>query len=172
MQEYLEVGKIVNTHGVKGELKVIPLTDDPEKRYKKLKWVFIDKNSGLEKYTIESVKFSKRLAIVKFEEINDMTAAEGMINLFMKVDRKNAVKLPADSFFIADLIDCEVFDERGEKLGVLKDVLQTGSNDVYVVEGTNRQILIPALKSVVKEVAVENKRMTVELPEGLMDDEV
>lgn len=171
MIEYLEVGKIINTHGVKGEVKVIPLTDNLE-RFNRLKWVYIDKNSVLEKYNIERVKFFKGLAIIKFKEVNDMNGAEILKGLFLKVDRENAVKLPQDSFFICDLIGCEVFEEDGSKLGVLKDVLQTGSNDVFAVSGeNNKEILIPALKSVVKDLSVENKKMVVSLPEGLLDDD-
>lgn len=172
IQQYLEIGKIVNTHGVKGDVKVISLTDNPE-RYNDLKWVFIDKKTQLEKYHIEHIKFFKQSVIIKFAGINDMNSAESLIGLFLKVDRKNSVKLPEGSYLICDLIDCEVFDVNSKKLGILKDVLKTGSNDVYVVEDDGgKQILIPALKSVVKEVCVEEGRIIVLLPEGLIDDEI
>jgi 16S rRNA processing protein RimM len=173
MEKYLEIGKIANTHGVKGELKVLPLTDDPE-RFEELEWVYIDRVNKPEKFNIEGVKYFKNFVILKFKDINDMTLAESMKGLYIKIDRENAIKLPKDSFFICDLIDCEVFNEKGEKLGKLNDIIHTGSNDVYVVKNkeNNTEILIPALKSVVKSVSVENKKITVELPEGLTDNEV
>ena len=172
LEQYLDIGKIVNTHGVKGELKVVPLTDDPE-RYLKLKWVYVDKKSGLEKYMVESVKFFKSFVILKLKEIEDMTQAEALRELFIKIDRKDAVKLPKNAFFISDILGCLVFDIEGKELGKLVDVLQTGSNDVYVVKRESApDLLVPALKSVVREVDVENRRIVVELPEGLVEDEV
>lgn len=172
MQDYLEIGKIANTHGIKGELKIIPLTDDPQ-RYSKLKTVFIERNNALESFTVEGVKYLKSMVVVKIKEINDMESAERLKGLLLKVDRKNAVKLPKDSYFICDLIDCEVYDEISGNLGKIKDILKTGSNDVYIVRDENdKEILIPALKSVVKEVSLENKVIKVVLPKGLVDNEV
>lgn len=172
MEDYLEIGKIANTHGVKGELKVIPLTDNPE-RYDVLKWVYVGGENDLEKYDIENVKYTRGMVIVKFKEVNDMDSAERMKGLYLKVDRKNAVKLPKDAFFICDLIECDVYEENGNNLGKIKDVLKTGSNDVYLVkDGNNREILIPALKSVVTEVSIENKKIVVKLPEGVVDNEI
>lgn len=172
MVEYLEVGKIQNTHGVRGEVKVIPLTDDAS-RFSDLEWIYIDKNGVLEKYFIESVKYFKNLVILKFKGIDDMDAAMGLKGLFLKVDREHAVKLPEGSYFICDIIGCSVFEEDGVLLGEVKDVISTGSNDVYVVKSENgREILVPALKSVVKNVSVPEQRITVSLPEGLVDDEV
>lgn len=172
MEDYLEIGKIANTHGVKGELKVIPLTDNPE-RYDVLKWVYVGGENNLEKYDIENVKYTKGMVIVKFKEVNDMDSAERLKGLYLKVDRKNAVKLPKDAFFICDLIECDVYEGNGNNLGKIKDVLKTGSNDVYLVKDeNNREILIPALKSVVTEVSIENKKIVVKLPEGLVDNEI
>jgi len=169
MLEYLIVGQLINTHGVKGELKAIPLTDDPN-RFKKLKWVYIDKNGKLDKYDIIGVKFFKQFVILKFRNVDTMDEAEKLKGLYMKVDRANAVKLPKDSFFITDIVGLSVFDENESLLGKLVDVIQTGSNDVYVVRDTDgKEILIPALKSVVKEVSIENGRISVILPKGLLD---
>jgi 16S rRNA processing protein RimM len=113
------------------------------------------------------------MVIVKFKGIDDMDAAEALKNLYLKVDRKSAVKLPEDAFFICDLIGCEVLEESGRRLGMIKDVLKTGSNDVYFVEDEDKKtVLIPALKAVVREVSVKDRRMVVKLPEGLMDDEI
>jgi 16S rRNA processing protein RimM len=172
MEDYLEIGKIANTHGVKGELKIVPLTDDP-KRFDNLKWIFADINGVLKKFSIESVKYFKNFVILKFEGINDLNSAEALKGILIKIDRENAIKLPKNSFFICDLIFCLVYDEAGKLLGELKDVLQTGSNDVYIVRNeNNKEILIPALKSVVKKVSIKDKRIIVSLPEGLVDDEV
>jgi 16S rRNA processing protein RimM len=170
--EYLEIGKIVNTHGLKGEVKVLPLTDSINRFYD-LKWVYIDKFGKIEKFNIMAVKISKGFAIVKFREIDNVEKAEKLKDLFLKVDRENAIKLPEDSFFICDLLGCKVFDEQNSSLGIIKDVLKTGSNDVYVVDGEKYgEILIPALKSVVRKVSLENGWIKVVLPEGLLDNEI
>lgn len=170
MEKYLEIGEIVNTHGVKGELKVLPLTDDP-RRYDDLRWVYLDRDNTLEKREIEAVKYFKSFVIVKLKDINDMDTAEKLKGLFIKIDRENAVKLPQDTYFICDLIGSDIYDENGVKLGDLKDILQTGSNDVYVVRNeNNREILIPALKSVVREILIDDKKITVSLPEGLVEE--
>jgi 16S rRNA processing protein RimM len=170
--EYLEIGKIINTHGLKGEVKVLPLTDSVD-RYYDLKWVYIDKLGKFEKYNITGVKISRGFVLVKFREIDSIEKAEKLKDLYLKVDRENAIKLPEDSFFICDLLGCQVFDEQNNSLGKIKDVLETGSNDVYVVEGEKYgEILIPALKSVVREVSLENGWIKVVLPEGLLDNEI
>lgn len=172
MEGYLDIGKIINTHGVKGEVKVIPFTDDPE-RYRKLKQVYLDRPSGLETYHISGVKFFKNTVIIKFKEINDMETAEALKETVIKIERKDAVKLPKNSYFVCDILGCEVIDENGRSLGILKDVLQTGANDVYVVRNeNNREILIPAIKSVVERISLEDKKINVTLPKGLLDDEV
>lgn len=169
MLEYLIVGQLVNTHGVKGELKAVTMTDDPH-RFLELEWVFIDKKGKLEKYNISGVKFFKQFVILKFEGVDTMEAAEKLKGFYMKVDRANAVKLPKGSFFIADIIGSQVFDENNVLLGQLTDVLQTGSNDVYVVKQEDgKELLIPALKSVVKEISLDDRRISVILPKGLLD---
>lgn len=174
MVNYFEVGKIINTHGVKGEVKIMPLTDDPN-RFKKLKQVYIAPgiSDNMKKFDIQGVKFHKTFVIMKIKGIDDMDSAETFKEQFLIIDRKDAVKLPEDTYFISDIIGFEVYDETGKSLGTLKEVLQTGSNDVYVVRDENkREILIPALKSVVNEVSLDNNRITVTLPQGLIDDEV
>lgn len=169
MLEYLIIGQLTNTHGVKGELKATTSTDDP-KRFLKLKWVYIDKNGSLEKYNITSVKFFKQFVILKFEGVDSIEAAEKLKGFCLKVDRANAVKLPKDSFFIADIIGMQVYDENNELLGELLDVIATGSNDVYIVKNKEgKEILIPALKSVVKEILLDERRISVILPKGLLD---
>ncbi len=169
MVEYLIVGQLVNTHGVKGELKATALTDDPQ-RFRKLKWVYIDKNGSLEKYDISGVKFFKQFVILEFKNVGSIEEAEKLKGLYMKIDRANAVKLPKDSFFITDILGMKIYDENNALLGTLADIIQTGSNDVYVVKDEEgKEILIPALKSVVKEVLLEERKISVILPKGLLD---
>lgn len=172
MVEYLQVGKIVNTHGVKGEMKLIPLTDDP-RRFDELKWAYIEKDGQLIKHSILDVKYIKGSVMIKFSDIESLSEAEQYKECFVLVDRENAVKLPEDSFFICDIVGCSIFDENGILLGELTKVLQTGSNDVYVVKDkSGKEILIPALKSVVRKVSVDQRRIDVIIPKGLLDDEV
>ncbi len=169
MVEYLIVGQLINTHGVKGEMKATALTDDPQ-RFKKLKWVYIDKNGTLDKYDITGIKFFKQFVILQFKNIDSIEAAEKLKGLYMKIDRANAVKLPKDSFFITDILGMSVYDENNKLLGKLSDVIQTGSNDVYIVKNDEgKEILIPALKSVVKEISLEEGKISVVLPKGLLD---
>lgn len=168
MHEYLEIGKIINTRGIKGELKIMPLTDNLE-RFNGLEWVYIRKKTGMEKYFIDRVRIVKGFVYITFKKIKDIETAESFKGLYLLVDRENAVKLPEDTYFICDLIDSEVYDEDETLLGKLSDVIKTGSNDVYVIKGeNNKEILIPALKSVIKQVDLENRRIEVSLPEGLI----
>lgn len=167
MLEYLNIGQIVNTHGIRGEVKVYPLTDDPA-RFNKLKEVYIESKGEMTKYTVESAKQHKNTVILKLKGIDTMNDAEKLRQLYLKVGRWDAVRLPKDSFFICDLIDSEVYDIHGERLGILHDVIQTGSNDVYAVKDDKKEILIPALKTVVKEINIQSKKIIVDLPEGLI----
>jgi 16S rRNA processing protein RimM len=165
--EYLSIGQIVNTHGIKGEVKVYPLTDDAS-RFDKLKEVYIESKNEMTKYQVESAKHLKNTVILKLKGIDTMNDAEKLRQLYIKVGRWDAVRLPKDTFFICDIVESEVFDIHGQLLGKLQDVLQTGSNDVYVVKNDQREILIPALKTVVKEINLQNKKIIVDLPEGLI----
>jgi len=167
MLEYLSIGQIVNTHGIRGEVKVYPLTDDAS-RFNKLKEVYIEAKNEMTKYQVESAKHLKNTVILKLKGVDTMNDAEKLRQLYIKVGRWDAVRLPKDTFFICDIVDSEVFDIHGELLGKLYDVLQTGSNDVYVVKNDTKEILIPALKTVVKEINLQNKKIIVDLPEGLI----
>ena len=132
MEPYLQIGIITSTHGIRGEVKVLPTTDDTM-RFKKCKQVLLDTGKEKKEMQIESVKFFKQFAILKFrgyDNINDIEMYKGKSLL---VTRENAVKLKKDEYFIADLIGCDVIDESEEEIGVLKDVMPTGANDVYVV---------------------------------------
>jgi len=169
MVRYLKIGQIINTHGIKGEVKVYPLTDDP-KRFDDLNFVFFKKGEEFEKVNVEGVKYFKNLVILKLEGINDMNTAEKLKNIFIYIDRENAVKLPEDTYFIADLIGMTVYDiDSNQKLGTIISVFSTGSNDVYEIKLENGKIiLIPAIKDVVKEVDIENAIMKIKLLEGLI----
>lgn len=169
MEDLLQVGAVTQTHGIHGEVKVFPTTDDA-KRFNKLKEVILD--TGKEKLTleIEGVKFFKQFVILKFkgyDNINDIERYKGK-NLY--VTRENAVKLKKDEYFIADLIDLEVFDEEDNPLGILTDVIETGANDVYVVRlADGGEVLLPAIKQCILDVDMENRRMKVHVMDGLMD---
>ena len=168
MEQLLQVGIISSTHGVKGEVKVFPTTDDVN-RFKKLKEVILDTGREKQKLKIEGVKFFKQFAILKFEgydNINDIEKYKGK-SLF--VTRDNAVKLEKDEYFIADLIGMQVENEDGSFQGTLKDVIETGANDVYVVlSKEEKEVLIPAIKDCILSVDLEGGIMKVHLLDGLL----
>ena len=169
MEDLFKVGVITSTHGIKGEVKVFPTTDDAN-RFKKLKNVILD--DGKEKIDIEiaSVRFFKNMVILKFKGIDDINVVEKYKKAELFVTRENAVPLQKDEYFIADLIGVEVTSDQGEELGVIDDVLQTGANDVYVIKKAGCQdLLVPAIKACIKEVDIENQKMTVHLLAGLRD---
>ena len=167
MEDLLEIGQIVNSYGIKGFFKVVPFTDDIT-RFDKLKTVYIEKNKKLLSMEIEEVKYHKNLVLLKLKGIDDINDTEQYKNCYLKIDRKDAVELQENSYFIVDLIGMEVVTDEGVLLGNLIDVFPTGSNDVYVVKDEmGKQILLPAIGEVIKNVDVENKKMTVHLMEGL-----
>lgn len=169
MENLLQVGVISSTHGVRGEVKVFPTTDDVG-RFKKLKEVLLD--TGKEQITlqIENVKFFKQFAILKFkgyDSINDIEQYKGK-SLF--VTRENAVKLKKDEYFIADLIGMQVENEDGSFTGILTDVIETGANDVYVIKtGEEKEVLIPAIRDCILDVNINENKMKVHLLDGLLD---
>ena len=164
MDKYIEIGKIVNTYGIKGQLKIVLYTDNI-KRFEKLKKIYINEKE----YLIENVKYIKNIVILKLQGINTIEQAEEYRNLYMYIDRKDAIKLPKDTYFIRDLIGIEVYTNDGEKLGIIDDIFKTGSNDVYVVRNSlGKQILLPAISSVIEKIDLENKKVTVNLIKGLI----
>ena len=169
MNNILQVGAVTSTHGLAGEVKVFPTTDDP-KRFKKLKQVLLDTGKDMLPLGVEHVKFFKNMVILKFkgyDRIEDIMGFKGK-NLY--VTRENAVKLQKDEYFIADMIGMRVFSTEGEELGTLTDVLQTGANDVYVVEQEGaQQLLLPAIKDCIRDIDMEQMVMTVYLMPGLRD---
>ncbi|MDF2511517.1 MAG: rimM [Herbinix sp.] len=167
MDNYLRVGVISSTHGIKGEVKVFPTTDDVN-RFKELKTVFLDTGKELLSMEIEGVKFFKQMAILKFKGIDDINDVEKYRGKDLLIDRENAVKLEEGEYFIFDLIHSEVITDEGEKLGSLAEIISTGANDVYVVKtDEGKEILIPSIKECVLDVNVEHKKITVHLLNGL-----
>ncbi len=169
MEKVFQVGIISSTHGVRGEVKVFPTTDDM-KRFKKLKEVLLDTGKETLTLEIEGVKFFKQFVILKFkgyDNIDDIVKYRGK-SLF--VTRENAVKLQKDEYFIADLIGLKVVNEDGSFTGVLKDVMETGANDVYIVESADgKEVLIPAIKDCILQVDFQKEQVLVHLLEGLLD---
>lgn len=167
MEELLQVGVITTTHGVRGEVKVFPTTDDPA-RFKKLKDVILDNGKVKKDLEIESVKFFKNMVILKFKGLDNINDVERFRQAKLLVTRENAVELEEDEYFIADLIGINVTSDEGEELGIIKDVLQTGANDVYVIAKENTSdLLVPAIHDCVLAVDVEAQTMTVHLLDGL-----
>ena len=168
MQEYLEIGQIVNTFGVKGMVKVNPFTDDIT-IFDKLKKVYICKKASMEEVEIEEVKYHKNMVLLKIKGINDMNQAEKCKGLYLKIHRKDAIKLPKDTYFIADLLGLEVYTDEGVLLGKVDDIYNTGSNDIYVVkDDLGKQILLPGTKEVLKEISLEKEKIVVHLIKGLI----
>ena len=161
MEDLLQVGIITSTHGVRGEVKVYPTTDDP-RRFRRLKEVVLDTGKEKMNLEIEGVKFFKQFVILKFKGLDNINDIEKYRQKSLYVTRKNAVRLQRDEYFIADLIGLKVQDEDGKELGTVKDVIETGANDVYEVEmADGKSLLLPAIKQCILNVDVENGMMQV-----------
>ena len=168
MEQRLQVGVVTATHGLKGEVKVFPTTDDPN-RFRRLKEVILDTGREERVLEIEGVKFFKQMVILKFKGFDDIGDVEKFRRGTLFVTRENAVKLKKNEYFIADLIGMQVENEDGSELGTLQDVIATGANDVYDVRlSDGRQVLIPAIRECILSVDVEEGRMRVHLLDGLL----
>ncbi len=167
-QEYFEIGQIVNTFGIKGFVKVKPFTDDLE-RFEELKSVFVVKNKELIEKQIEEVKYHKNLVLIKFKGIEDLNMAEKLKGCYIKINRKDARKLPEDTYFIADLIGVKVYDEDGNLLGKVDDIYNNKVHDIYVIkDDLGKQILLPSTKEVIKDIDIDNDKIVVHLINGLI----
>lgn len=165
----LQVGVITTTHGVRGEVKVFPTTDDV-KRFKKLKEVILDTGKEQLVLEIEGVKFFKQFAILKFKGMDTIEDVQKYRQRSLYVTRENAVRLKRDEYFIADLIGLQVQDENGEPIGVLREVLQTGANDVYIIDRKDgKELLLPAIKQCILQVDIEGGFVRVHVLDGLWD---
>ena len=169
LEEYLQIGVVTTTHGLKGEVKVYPTTDDPERFYD-LETVWFDKAHEKHPLILERARIAKGVVIVKFKEFDKIEEVEFLRGKELYVSRDNAVELQEDEYFITDLIGMEVVSEDGESIGILKDVMLTAANDVYVIASLSHgEVLLPAIADCVKNVSVEENRMTIHLLDGLVE---
>lgn len=168
MQKRLEIGQIINTFGIKGEVKVFPLTDDI-KRFDDLETVYVKNKKESQLYNIESIKYHKNFVLIKFKEINTVEQAETLRNSYLEVDRAQAIPLNEGEYFIADLIGLEVYSDEGKLIGKVDDIYNTGANDIYVVKyDLGKQTLLPGIKDVIKNVDLEKGQIIVHLIPGLI----
>lgn len=169
MEKYFRVGVIANTHGLRGEAKVYPTTEDV-KRFDYLKEVVVETKNGIETLHITSVKYFKNMVIVKFKEINDINELLPYKGFDLLVDRENAIPLEEGEYYIADILGSEVITDEDKKLGIIVDVIQTGANDVFVVKTEeNKEVLLPSIPQCVLSKDIENKVVKVHLMKGLID---
>lgn len=169
MEKLLRVGVIANTHGVRGEVKVYPTTDDVN-RFKKLKETILD--TGKEQITLNvvSARFFKNMVVLKFKEFDNINDVEKYKGCDLLVTRENAVKLKKGEYFIADILGADIYLEDGSHFGTLRDVMQTGANDVYVVDTDDKkEVLIPSIPQCIIERNIEEKKVVVHLLKGLID---
>lgn len=166
---FFEIGKIVNAHGIKGEVRIFPISDDPEK-FEKIESLFISSPKGEKEYFIEGRKYHKQFVILKLQGIDDMNTAIGLKGSLLKVPYDKGVKLNKDEYYIKDIYDISVYDDEENFLGTVTDILFTGANDVYeITKEGEKPFLIPAIKQCILNVDIENNKMTVKLLEGLKD---
>ena len=169
MQKRLEIGQIVNTFGIRGEVKVVPFTNDI-KRFDDLKKVYVKSNKQSKQYKVENVRYHKNMALLKLEGINNPEIAEMLKNSYLEIDREDAIPLEEGTYFIADLIGLDVYTDEGKLLGKVNDIYNTGSNDIYVIKDEfGKQILLPGIKEVIKDVQIENSKIIVHLIPGLIN---
>lgn len=168
MEDMLQVGVITDTHGVRGEVKVFPTTDDPA-RFKRSQKIILDTGKEMLPLRVQNVKFFKQFVILKFEGIDDINDIEKYKKRPLLVSREDAVPLGEDEYFIADMIGLFVETEDGERFGTLKDVIGTGANDVYVIDSEEHgEVLIPAIKECILDVDIRAGRMKIHLMDGLI----
>ena len=164
----LEIGQIVNTFGIKGFVKVNPWVNDIT-RFDDLKKVYIKIRKEQKEFEIEEVKYHKNQVLLKLKGIDTVEMANTYRNAILEIDRKDAIPLKKGQYFIADLLESEVYSDEGEKLGILDDIYNNGSNDIYVVKNElGKSILLPGIPDVIKEVDIENKKIIVHLLKGLV----
>ena len=168
--EYLIIGKIVKPFGLKGEVKVSPITDSAL-RFKDLRYVFLQSGSGFDRVDVSSTRPANNFVLLKFNGLDSRDAVEKLRGEYLYVDRKNAVELEGSSYYYCDLLDCKVITLEGMLLGIVYDIQNAGSCDVYFVRNQNedqKEVLIPAISQVVKSIDVDNKEITVDLIDGLL----
>lgn len=168
MEDLLKVGVITTTHGVRGEVKVYPTTDEPE-RFLDLDYVLLDTRKELRRLDIKNVRFFKNLVILKFDGIDNINDIEKYKGCDLWIPREEAQELAEDEYYIADLLGMKVILDDGTEFGTLKNVMETGANDVYIVDSPGHgEVLLPAIKECILDVDVEANTMTVHLMKGLL----
>ena len=168
MTKYLEIGQIVNTFGIKGMVKVKPFTDDVT-RFDRLKKVYIENSTRKKEYEIEEIKYHKDMVLIKFKGVENPEDANLLRDAYLLVNREEEEPLEEGTYYIVDMIGLDVYTEEGELLGKLEDIFNTGSNDIYVVKDElGKQILLPAISDVIKQIDMENRKMIVHLISGLI----
>lgn len=168
MERYLEIGQIVNTFGIKGQIKVNPFTEDI-KKFDKLNEIYVEKKKELQLFQIENVNYNKHTVILKLKGIDTIEQAEEYRNCYIKIDREKEEKLPEGVYYIVDLLGLDVYTDEGKLLGKVDDIYNTGSNDIYVVKDElGKQILLPGIEEVLKQVDLENKKIIVHIINGLI----
>ena len=166
-KEFIIIGKVVSTQGNKGEVNVLPLTDSID-RFKNLDNVFLRSKKSQTILNVEKIRKRNDTVILKLKDIENIEEAKMIVGSFLEVERKNAVKLPKETYFIFEIIGLEVYDENNIFLGKVENVISTGSNDVYVVKSKDKEeLFIPAIREVVKNVNLEKKRITIKMVDGL-----
>ena len=166
--EFITIGKVVSTQSNKGEVNVFPLTDSTD-RFKNLYTLFLRNSNSRAKFNIEKMRIKENTVILKLKDIENIQEAKMIVGSFLEVERENAVKLPKDTYFLFEIIGLEVYDENNIFLGKVENVISTGSNDVYIVKDKNKKELsIPAIREVVKNIDLEKKRITIKMVDGLI----
>lgn len=169
MEDFLYIGRVANTHGVQGMIKVLPTTDDPT-RFELLKEIYIEDIKGnTSPYTVKSVKYFNKFVLLGLKEVTDMNGAMLLKQGIIKIPREEALPLEEDEYYITDLIGLDVYNDNGSFIGPLKDVIFTGSNDVYVIDnGSKEGLLLPAIKECIKSIDLKQNKMVVTVLEGLI----
>jgi len=165
-KDYIKVGKIVNTHGVRGYVKCVPITDDLE-RFEELEYVYTEKDDT--KRIISDVWYRKGMVYLKLKNIDDMETAESFKDTYISILEDQLRELPEDSYYLFDLEGMDVYSTDGDYIGKISEIYQTGANDVYEVKNADKSRLIPAIKDVVKSVNVQDKKMIINVIEGLLE---
>lgn len=168
MKDYLEIGQIVNTFGIKGMVKVKSFSNDI-KRFDELKKIYVKNNENKKEYEIEEVKYHKEMVLIKFKGIDTIEQANLLRNSYLIINRKDLKPLEKGTYYIVDLLGLDVYTDSEELLGKLEDIFNTGSNDIYVVKDEmGKQILLPAISEVIKKIDLQNKKITIHLIDGLI----
>lgn len=168
MQEFLEIGQIVNTFGIKGMVKVKPFTDDIT-RFDDLKKVYVESNKTKKEYEIEEVKYHKDMVLIKFKGIDKVEEAELLRNSYLKVNRNEEPNLEDGTYYIVDLLGLDVYSDEGNLLGKVDDIFNNGSCDIYAIKDElGKQLLLPAISDVIKEINLEEKKIVVHILKGLI----